>query len=91
MRIEAALPDAATAAVDWDDAKTDTAPAIGELTEQAQASFVLKYLHHVNNVDDSWDGVEAFVRGFENTLEPRSLSDLAPNPLIPLRIVFFVC
>jgi hypothetical protein len=80
MRTEAALPDAATAAVDWNDAKTDTAPAIGELTEQAQASFVLEYLHHVNNVDDSWDGVEAFVRGFENTLELAMSDNLRLHP-----------
>lgn len=64
-----ATNEAKTAAVDWDDFKSNTAPNFSDLTEQAQASWVVQYVETVSN-DSSNEAIESAQRDFERQLEP---------------------
>lgn len=63
-----ATNEAKTAAVDWGEFKSNTAPNFSDLTEQAQASWVVQYVETVSN-DSSNEAIESAQRDFERQLE----------------------
>ncbi|OHD21341.1 MAG: hypothetical protein A2Y38_16530 [Spirochaetes bacterium GWB1_59_5] len=69
------IPEAKNAAVDWDEFKSNLAPRFADLTEQAQASWVVQYVETVSN-DSSNEALESAQRDFERQLES---SDVRAN------------
>jgi hypothetical protein len=60
-------PEAQNAALDWDDARSDGAPAFADLTETDKVGWISDYVELVNE-DAKWATIEQRQREFENTL-----------------------
>jgi len=57
-------PEAQTAALDWDDARSDEAPAFAALTAAHRAAWVSEYVDQVAD-DAGWAAIERLQRDFE--------------------------
>ena len=70
-------PEAGNAATDWDETKSDNAPAFAELTVMAQADWIGTYVDALETAEgDPFPVIEKEQRKFERVLEP---SDVRAN------------